>query len=210
MAYLFLCVTNFAIFTTLRNSQKLVHRNYLCKTDLLDFSVVFRPALTFPLHPSTPLMWMPTYSSCVPPLLNWKILWRYASPRQLIAWRPNLIIMCKTVHFKLATLSDCLFQLQESWNQGGRGWGVRERIHHKTQHLGDWWWHSITDCTHQWITMPSPTPTQNTTRQYQHPESWGYVLDTPFCWAWRGDTWRISAITTVSNQASLTCWQITF
>ena len=56
-------------------------------------------------------------------LTRLKILWRYTSPRQLIAWRPNMIIMCKTVHFKLATLSDCLFWLQESWNQGGRGVG---------------------------------------------------------------------------------------
>ena len=95
-------------------------------------------------------------------------------------------------------------KLESRWQRGGRSNPSRDPTP-----IGDWWWQSITDCTHQRITMLSPNPTQNTTRQCQHPESWGYVLDTPFCWAWRGDAWRISATTTVSNQASPTSWQIT-
>ena len=50
MAYLFLCETNFAIFTTRPQCTNLVRRKYLYNMDLLDFSVVFsHPALTSPL-----------------------------------------------------------------------------------------------------------------------------------------------------------------
>ena len=120
--------------------------------------------------------------------------------------RHNMIIMCKNVHSKLATVSGCLFLLQGSWNQGGRG--VGDQIHQRTQHPRDWWWHHIADCTHQPITATSPTPTQSTTPQFQHPEAWHYVLVPTFWQMWRGDAWRSTATASISNPASPTTWRI--
>ena len=89
------------------------------------FELMFsRPALTSPV-PSFNTFDVNTYHFQVHSALAqlYKIVWRCTSPRQLTTRMQSMIIMCMNIHSRLATVSGCLFLLQGSWNQAGRGGG---------------------------------------------------------------------------------------
>ena len=77
--------------------------------------------LPSPLHyyPSMPLMWIPTNSTYVLPLLNCEICGD-AHHRSSSLSETQYDHQCKTIYFKFTTVSGWLFWLQGSWNQGSR------------------------------------------------------------------------------------------
>ena len=115
--------------------------------------------------------------------------------------------MCMTVHWRLATVSGCLFLLQESWNQGGRGGGRSNPSEDPTptrlvmaQCRGPCSLTGYSDASN---------PHSEHTRRYQPPsKAWHNVSVATFCRAWGGYTRRNAATASVSNPASPTTWPI--
>ena len=90
-------------------------------TRFLPFELMFgHPALTSPL-PSLEFITFHVNAD------QFKLCSTLAQLKDFVEIHISEAAHCKTVHFKLATLSGCLLQLQENWNQGGRG--VGNQIH---------------------------------------------------------------------------------